>query len=262
MRQALLVKSAALLLSLSVSQSAFATPEFLAADDRVAVRAEVTEVPTEYTREQMIEIMRDAARTRVDRHRFRAPLSPELSGTTSSTVDLLENIVNIIGGENGIGAWISIIPKIWKVIEDNKPVVNVSTKRVTVLPEESGGDWKKVTNWRGPVYKTFKVDIKNIYGGTLVSQKYTVSAFYGGKYKEAGSYLANVTVLPDASSSLFWNLDSHVEVGDIMNMGSEKDPVVGVDLQIVWKAKSVLQHYEGRESFVIRGDGSIEQITK
>ena len=262
MRQALLVKSAALLLSLSVSQNALATTEFLATDEQIAVRAEVTEVPTEYTREQMLELMRDAARTRASRHHFRAPLSPELNGTTSSTVDLLENIVNIIGGENGVGAWISILPKIWKVIEDNKPVVNVSTKRMTVLPEESGGDWRKVTNWRGPLYKTFKIDIKNVYGGTLVSQKYTVSAFYGGKYKNSGSYLANVTVLPDASSSLFWNLDSHVEVGDVMNMGSEKDPVVGVDLQIVWKAKSVFQHYEGRESFVIRGDGTMEQIAK
>lgn len=160
-----------------------------------------------------------------------------------------------------INTWITLGQKVWQVIVDNKPVANVSTQRVSVLPMAQQ-DWAQMESWQGPAVKSFTIEAKNLYGATVMSHRYTVAFNYGGKYNGTGNFLANATIIPtEVSVSWGFTLNSQVEVGTVLNVATKANPTAAVDMQVAWKMDSVLKHFEGRETFFVRGDGSLMYVT-
>lgn len=171
------------------------------------------------------------------------------------------DIIDVIMDPTAIDKWITIGQKIWAVIVANKPVANVSSQRISVLPMAQQ-DWAQMENWQGPTVRTFTIAAKNGFGMTVVSQTYTVAYNYGGQYNGKGQFLANATVIP-ANIEVMWgfSLSSEVEVGDVVNTGTKENPIPGVDLQVKWKMDSVMKHMEGRDSFFVKGDGKMVHVT-
>jgi hypothetical protein len=160
-----------------------------------------------------------------------------------------------------IQTWITIGAKVWQVVVANKPVANVGTQRISVLPVAQP-DWAKMENWQGPAAKQFVINVKNGFGTVVVKHAYTIAYNYGGQLGGKGSFLANATVIPSKINVLWgFSLDSQVEIGQVINTSSTDDPTPGVDVQLGYKINSVLSHIEGRDTFFLKGNGEMMQIS-
>lgn len=160
-----------------------------------------------------------------------------------------------------IGNWITIGKKVWEIISANKPVANVTTNRITILPKDQP-HWQDMERWKGPMAKSFEVVAKNGFGQTVIRQVYTIIFNYGGQYNGKGSFIANATIVPSVTEVSWggFRLDADVQLGDVVNTGLASDPVPAIDLQVHWKMGSVVKHIEGREIYVVNGLGLIENF--
>jgi hypothetical protein len=160
-----------------------------------------------------------------------------------------------------LNSWITLGEKIWAVIVANRPAANVSTQRVAILPTALS-DWAQMEGWQGPAVDTYQMIAKNGFGSTVVSQTYVIARNYGGNLGGKGKFLANATVIPTTIDvSWGYTINALVEVGQTVNMGTKENPVPAIDLQLQWKIDSVLKHMEGRDSFIVKGDGTMVHIT-
>lgn len=170
------------------------------------------------------------------------------------------SIIGVITDPANIQAWVTLGEKAWAIIAANKPVANVVTQRVSVLPMAQT-DWQAMENWQGPGHKTYVMEARNLFGMTVVSHVYTLAYNYGGQYQGKGQYLANATIIPsNIQVSWGYTLNSKVEVGDTVNTGVKESPVPGVNLQVGYSIDTALKHMEGRDNFFVRGDGQIVRI--
>jgi hypothetical protein len=188
-----------------------------------------------------------------------APSSaPTPTGSGGVLSDILRNETGL-----DLDQWITLGQKAWQVIVDNKPIANVSTQRLSILPVAQQ-DWAQMENWKGPAARTFHVRAENLYGMTVVDIEYTIAFNYGGQLGGHGAFLANATVIPNLKT-LVWGfqVDSEVEVGSVVNTGTKLDPRPGVELQVKWKIQPrlvPLKVLSATESFFIRGDGTIVHV--
>jgi hypothetical protein len=183
-----------------------------------------------------------------------------LSNSGASAGAIAGPIIGIITDPTNIEAWITLGDKAWQVVMANKPVSNVTTKRVSVLPQ-SQQDWTGMDSWQGPAHKTYVVEAKNLYGISVVSHVYTLAFNYGGKINGKGQFLANATIIP-SNVQVAWGytLNSGVDVGETLNMGAKDSPTPGVDLQLSWTVDTFLKHIEARDDFFVRGDGQVVRM--
>lgn len=167
---------------------------------------------------------------------------------------------SIVDDLAGIQTWITLGEKVWNLVVANKPVSNVSTQRIAVLPI-SQPNWQEMENWKGPAVKSFVIEAINGFGSAVISQTYTVAMNYGGQLDGKGAFLANATVIPtNIDVSWGFSLDSSIEVGEAINTSTKDNPTPGIDLQVKWVMDSVVSHSEGRDSFFVKGDGEITHI--
>jgi hypothetical protein len=154
--------------------------------------------------------------------------------------------------------WSLVGQQAWTIVDKNKPVLNYSDRSVSVLP--SGyKNWQSMERWKIRA-RTIHLDIKNLYGMTVVSQAYTIKYNYGGQMNGHGGYLANVSVAPTVSVVIGYRLDSAVEFSRVVNVGTEADPVPGIELRIGWNVKTILKEAKEADSFFIQGDGQISHL--
>lgn len=175
----------------------------------------------------------------------------------NGTANSIGNILTDMSGDLGnVSKWIALGSKIWEVVKNNQPVINVTTKTVSVLPE-SRPDWHKMETWKGPMAKSYTIAAKNLYGATVISHTYTVAFHYGGSMNGHGQFLANATIIPtNVDVSWGFTLNSNVKVGEPLNTGTTQDPVPGIDLGLEWSMSSVLKKTQGFDQFYVRGDGT------
>lgn len=170
-------------------------------------------------------------------------------------------ITDLTANLGNVKAWVTLGLKLWDVIKDNQPVMNVSTQTVSVLPE-ARPDWRSMEAWKGPQAKSYTIMAKNLYGVTVISHTYTVAFHYGGSAAGHGQFLANATIIPTAVDvSWGFTLNSNVKVGEPLNTGSSANPIPGVDLALEWTMSSMLKKTKGTDQFYVRGDGRVSHVT-
>ncbi len=183
------------------------------------------------------------------------PISPLDSGT-----GLGNSVANLFTDLGDVKKWVTLGQKLWELIKNNQPVVNVKTQTVSVLPL-SKPNWSEMETWQGPAAKSYTVAAKNLYGMTVISHTYTVAFHYGGSIGGHGKFLANATIIP-TNINVAWGftLNSQVVVGQPLNTGTMKDPVPGLDLGLEWSMSSILKKSQGVDQFYVRGDGSSTHV--
>lgn len=190
--------------------------------------------------------------------------SPTLSATgtlaDTPTGTLGDALTDLAGDLGDIKRWITVGQKLWEVIRNNQPVVNVKTQSVSVLPDFAPA-WNEMETWRGPMAKSYTIAAKNLYGVTVISHTYTVAFHYGGSLEGRGQFLANATIIPtNVDVSWGFTLNSQVNVGQPLNTGTRANPVPGVDLGLEWSMSSVLKKSQGVDQFHVRGDGTSTHV--
>jgi hypothetical protein len=179
---------------------------------------------------------------------------------TAADIIKPSDIVDVYKDPASAESWVVLGLKVWQVIANNKPVVSVTSQRVSVLPM-SQPDWTQMSYWKAPVAHTYKIAAKNLFGMTVMSNVYTIAYNYGGTHNGKGAFLANATVIPTrVTVSSGFTLNSDVEVGQAVNMGGADSPVAGLEIQLRWKMASMIKHVEGANSFFISGDGKFTGV--
>lgn len=175
---------------------------------------------------------------------------------------LLETLGPVLMNPGNPTSWIAFGKKVWEVVVENKPVVNVQTQSVTVLPNNKKL-WSQMSGWRGPRGAAYVIQAVNGFGTTVIDTKYTVTYNYGGKLNGKGDYIANATIVPSlVSVGWGYTYNSSVSVGDIVNVGSVDSPIPGVDLQLHWNMKTIIKETDGVDSFFATGNGSLQHISQ
>ncbi len=162
---------------------------------------------------------------------------------------------------------IALGKKVWKIIEDNKPVVTVDfAPSISVIPSVQGeGDpmntFTMMSGWKAPRAKTYKVTYKNTFGMEVITFEYTVMFQYGGQYEGVGKYLTGVSVFAN-NIHVMWgfNFNAKTSLVTITNMGLAKDPIAAATLKIDYKTESVVNYISASQIFYVTGAGDIQIV--
>lgn len=157
---------------------------------------------------------------------------------------------------------VGIFIKAWDLIQKNKAVANVETKSASALPLIAGKNWTALTGWKPEKGIKFTLEIENAYGMKTVDLEYQVRLEYGGSYHGKGLYIASARVIPTRVKVLWgYNLDMKANVASILNVGTEKNPVGQIALDVSYSYGTILKTNQAIQSYVFRADGMIQNMT-
>ncbi|MFA6584463.1 MAG: hypothetical protein WCS77_09215 [Elusimicrobiaceae bacterium] len=168
--------------------------------------------------------------------------------------------IPVPGQEDSIGTAeriINLAEKIFKIIADNKPIVNVTVNYANAVPKGMA-HWTDLSGWEMPKAYGYAMVKKNLYHITVVNMKYQVIFTYGGNMDGKGKYLTGVTVQPISLDVAWaWNVNVRCEVPDstIANVGTKENPIAAMQIVMYTSVDTILWHSEYRDIFYVRGDG-------
>ncbi|MFH2204686.1 MAG: hypothetical protein ABIJ96_16350 [Elusimicrobiota bacterium] len=173
--------------------------------------------------------------------------APTPGGSSDSGLDDVNEIINIA-------------EKIWKFIERNKPVVNVTTHYANAVPAGTE-HWTELEGWSKPERTLYSFSAKNGYGKKVVDVTYIVLRTAGGKKAGKGLYLTGVTVIP-VKVDVLWGFkyDMGVEVASVSNVGTTEEPVAGMIMNLTWQIANNRKVTRGAGVYYLQGDGHFEQM--
>ena len=152
--------------------------------------------------------------------------------------------------------------KIWKIIADNHPVVDVRTQYATALPKGQIG-WADMGGWQPPQGTVYALTAKNVYGVNVINVRYQVLRTYGGSYQGKGKYLTAVTVEPllvEVAWGYHFTMDASVPDTSVVNVGTSGDPVAGMMADLSWDISTALKDSRGKGLYFLQGDGAYKEI--
>jgi len=158
------------------------------------------------------------------------------------------------GALKDINEIINLGEKIWKIIEKNKPVLNVKYAYANAVPKVIKGP-EELEGFSSMQYKSFRKFGKNGFGSTVFDVTYTLAHRYNGTYQGRGKFLDAVTVLPHKMDVL-WGYTVNFNVNRIStaNVGSEKEPVASVAMEMDFQVATVIKASQYRNLYEFRGD--------
>ncbi|MCX5785495.1 MAG: hypothetical protein NTX59_07385 [Elusimicrobia bacterium] len=175
--------------------------------------------------------------------------------------------MNEISSENKdilvtIDSIINIASKIWKIIADNAPVVNIDTKYAVAYPEGITSA-TQLAQWSKPKSYVYGFYAQNLYGSKMIDVEYKATYTYGGNYKGVGKFLTAVTVVP-TKVNVGWgyrfSMNASVPDSTITNVGTDKNPIAAMQLKLLWKMSTVLKESDGTSVYYVQGDGYFDEI--
>lgn len=173
------------------------------------------------------------------------------------------------GGGGGIGDALPVLDqiintaaKIWKIIADNHPVVDVKTTYATGLPKGIT-NWDQMAGWQPPKGTIYELTAKNMYGSQVVHVRYQVLRTYGGSYQGKGKYLTAVTVEPlltEVAWGYHYSMEASVPDTSVVNVGTSADPVAGMTATLNWHVSTALKDSQGTGLYFLQGDGAFREV--
>lgn len=158
----------------------------------------------------------------------------------------------------GWGDIVNIGEKLWKLIVDNQPVAHFQTPVAHAMPRGLSC-WTDLSGWKAPITRSFVARYTNGLGGEVVNFRFRVHYTHGGGNGSIGQYLANVTVLP-ANLDVSWGytFNAKVEAGHPVNLGTAKNPMAGLELNVDWTVSTPLQFHRSNFHVFVQGDGVLQ----
>ncbi len=180
----------------------------------------------------------------------------------SSRYDIRNTFEQYAVPENPMGI-AKIALEIWKIIEDNRAVLTVSRQNVKALPNIAKYDWTSLTGWKPEHGVEISLKVKNYYGIEVINLTYVVNAIYGGSVKGVGKFIASARVVPKNIDVLWgFNMDVNVAEVSVQNIGTEKNPVAAITLDVGVTYGSLLRQTSFTNTYRIEGDGKIIDVNQ
>ncbi|MCX5792161.1 MAG: hypothetical protein NTY45_08115 [Elusimicrobia bacterium] len=175
-----------------------------------------------------------------------------LNEPSRTTVDALVNIDNIV----------NLASKIWKIVSDNAPVVNIETKYAVAYPQGVTAA-SQLTRWSRPKSSDFRFSAENFFGEKIIDVEYKVIYTYGASYNGNGKFLTAVAVVP-IRVAVGWGyhflINASVDDSTITNVGTSTEPIAAMQMALSWKISTVLKEFDGTSVYYVQGDGYFEEI--
>jgi hypothetical protein len=152
--------------------------------------------------------------------------------------------------------------RIWKVVVDNKPVVDAKTQYATALPM-GVTDWSAMEGWQPTVGTVYELKVKNAFCATVVDLQYQVLRTAGGSYKGAGKYLTAVTIQPmflEVAWGYHVSVEASVPDSSIVNVGTLDKPVAAMTAELAWRVSTPIKDIQGKSLYYMQGDGVYREI--
>ncbi len=157
---------------------------------------------------------------------------------------------------------IALGKEIYTIVEAGKPVVNINSEPIEILPrDEQGGviSAMDLSGWKIPKVKKFRVTTKNYLGMKPASFDFMLIFSYAGTNRGKGAYITGAQIKTTAVNVKWgYNLDANFKVQTIMNQGSWDNPVAGAVLMIDYKISTVLQEQQNNKTFYVNGLGEVK----
>lgn len=157
---------------------------------------------------------------------------------------------------------VNIASKIWDIVKDNAPAVNIQTKYATAYPEGVTSA-AQLAGWSRPKSYVYGFYAENLYGVTTIDVKYRVSYTYNGNYKGVGKFLTAVAVIPE-KVQVSWGYRFHMSAlvpdSTVTNVGSHLNPVAALQMKLNWTMATPLKQVDGTSVYYIEGDGYYQEI--
>ena len=155
---------------------------------------------------------------------------------------------------------INIGKKVWAVVEVGRPVVNFQTDVATALPH-GARCWLQLEGWKAPEAKVWGVSMKNMYGSEVVRFVYRVNYVYGGSVEGQGRYIGYATAAPvDMYVAWGWNFSAQASVPTVFNTGTKEAPVAGMQLNMAYTVKTVMNELRQSQAYFVSGDGTFKKL--
>lgn len=171
------------------------------------------------------------------------------TGKMDAVLDTIDHVINTAS-------------KIWSIVQQNAPVVNISGKYATAYPQGITAA-AQLSGWSMPKTYEYEFSANNLYGMNMIDCKYRVTFSYNGSYKGKGKFLTAVAVIPE-SVDVGWgyHFDMNADVPDstIVNVGTDTDPVAAMQMKLSWKMSTVLKEVDGASVYYVQGNGLFNEI--
>ena len=146
--------------------------------------------------------------------------------------------------------------KLWKIVVDNKPVVNIRYTYANALPKgvESSEDLDGFSDLQ---YRSLRLYGKNSYGLKVYDLTYTLVHRYGGSYRGRGSYLENIAIIPQRVEVL-WGYKLNLEAKRVtaVNVGTRENPIAGLAMEMGMRVSTPIKDISLTRLYEFRGDSA------
>jgi hypothetical protein len=156
---------------------------------------------------------------------------------------------------------VNIGSKVWKMVVENKPVLEVKTKYAVALPMGVKSA-RELSGWSRPKSYFMSFYFENLFGIDVIRVSYRVIYIYGGSYQWRGKYIAAVYAIPERVDVLWgfsFKMQAYVPDATVVNVGTSANPIAALQLNVSWSASSFLKKVDGTDVFYIQGDGYFEK---
>jgi len=151
--------------------------------------------------------------------------------------------------------------KMWTVVENGRPVVNVKTAYANALPD--GVRAEDLENFSALQFRSFRHSGVNLYGVTVYDVTYTLAHRFGGQFNGKGAYIESATVLPENVEVLWgYNVNLNVEQVSAVNSGTKEDPIASLAMETALAVKTVLKETRIKHLHEFRGDSAEVRSTE
>jgi hypothetical protein len=151
--------------------------------------------------------------------------------------------------------------KAWEIIQDNKAVLNVSSMNAKALPNLAKDHWEVLTGWKPEHGVEYRLEIKNLYGITVVDLVYEVRLIYGGSVRGVGKYIASARVIPKSVNVLWgFGLDVLVREVAVQNLRTETNPFASIVLEVALSYGSIMKRSSETMTYRLNADGEIQDL--
>lgn len=182
-------------------------------------------------------------------YEYNSSVSSWISNPIETTIDKVDLIVDKV---------INIGQKIWSVVEKGKPVANYSSASANALPENASR-WDQLESWNAPKSKIISVVYKNVYGIEVIRFTYRIILLYGGSVGGVGKYIGYANVEPlEMTTAYMYTFNVKASVDSVYNMGTKRNPVAGMILNINWTVETVLKKSTMTHTYSLDGHGNIK----
>ncbi|MCC7442971.1 MAG: hypothetical protein IT285_15165, partial [Bdellovibrionales bacterium] len=150
--------------------------------------------------------------------------------------------------------------KVWAIVEENRPVVNVSWAPADAVPAGLQG-WDTLTGWQAPRAVAYRVVYENLFGIDVIDFTYRILYTPGGSYEGKGRYLTRIVALAQ-NLEVAWGYTFNASgtVPSVTNAGSSTAPLAAAELLVQWSIDTAVKHSQGSYSYYVRGDGTFQEL--